>query len=305
MAENIQTTRTPFPFKSYYELCKPNVVFLIAFTALAGMLLAVPGLPPLDKVIIALLGISLGSAAGAAVNHVVDHRIDALMARTMNRPVVQGDVSQRSAVVFALLLGVTSMLLLGVYINLLTAILTFISMIGYAVIYTMYLKRSTPHNIVIGGAAGATPPLLGWAAITGEVNTEALLLFLIIFIWTPPHFWALAIKRREDYARADVPMLPLTHGVQFTKEHIVLYTLMLFAVTLMPFVINMSGLVYLAGAVALGIGFIYHAVVLYREEEDDHAMKTFSYSIFYLGLLFAFLLLDHYAREFVHAFLLN
>ena len=302
MAEHIQSARNPFPWKSYYELCKPNVVFLIAFTALAGMLLAVPGMPPLGTVAIALLGISLGSAAGATVNHVVDHRIDALMARTMNRPVVQGDVSQRSAVIFALLMGAISMILLVVYVNALTAILTFISMIGYAVIYTMYLKRSTPHNIVIGGAAGATPPLLGWTAITGEVNTEALLLFLIIFIWTPPHFWALAIKRRADYARADVPMLPLTHGVQFTKEHIVLYTLMLFAVTLMPFIIKMSGLIYLAGAVALGIGFIYHAVVLYREEEDDHAMKTFSYSILYLGLLFSFLLLDHYAREFVHAF---
>ncbi|MDF1643522.1 MAG: heme o synthase [Pseudomonadales bacterium] len=302
MAEHIQTARNPFPWKSYYELCKPNVVFLIAFTALAGMLLAVPGMPPLGTVAIALLGISLGSAAGAAVNHVVDHRIDALMARTMNRPVVQGDVSQKSAVIFALLMGAISMFLLVVFVNTLTAVLTFISMIGYAVIYTMYLKRSTPHNIVIGGAAGATPPLLGWTAITGEVNTEALLLFLIIFIWTPPHFWALAIKRRADYARADVPMLPLTHGVQFTKEHIVLYTLMLFAVTLMPFIIRMSGLIYLAGAVALGIGFIYHAVVLYREKEDDHAMKTFSYSILYLGLLFSFLLLDHYAREFIHAF---
>ncbi|MBV1914620.1 MAG: heme o synthase [Pseudomonadales bacterium] len=302
MTEHIQTAKRPFPWKSYYELCKPNVVFLIAFTALAGMLLAMPDLPSIGLMAIALLGISLGSAAGATVNHVVDHRIDALMARTMNRPVVQGDVTQKNAIIFALLMGAISMFLLVVYVNALTAILTFISMIGYAVVYTMYLKRSTPHNIVIGGAAGATPPLLGWTAITGEVNTEALLLFLIIFIWTPPHFWALAIKRREDYARADVPMLPLTHGVKFTKEHIVLYTLMLFAVTLMPFIIKMSGLIYLAGAVALGIGFIYHAVVLYREEGDDHAMKTFSYSILYLGLLFAFLLLDHYAREFIHAF---
>ena len=302
MTEQVKAPRSPFPWKSYYELCKPNVVFLIAFTALAGMLLSVPGMPPIDIMIIALVGISLGSAAGATVNHVVDHRIDALMARTMNRPVVQGDVTQKSAVIFALTMGAISMFMLVVYVNVLTALLTFISMIGYAVIYTMYLKRSTPHNIVIGGAAGATPPLLGWTAITGEVNTEALLLFLIIFVWTPPHFWALAIKRREDYARADVPMLPLTHGVKFTKEHIVLYTLMLFAVTLMPFIIKMSGVIYLAGAVALGIGFIYHAVVLYREEGDDHAMKTFSYSILYLGLLFAFLLLDHYAREFVHAF---
>lgn len=302
MTEQVSSPRSPFPWKSYYELCKPNVVFLIAFTALAGMLLAVPGMPPLDTMIIALVGISLGSAAGATVNHVVDHRIDALMARTMNRPVVQGDVTQQSAVIFALVMGAISMFMLVVYVNVLTALLTFISMIGYAVIYTMYLKRNTPHNIVIGGAAGATPPLLGWTAITGEVNTEALLLFLIIFVWTPPHFWALAIKRREDYARADVPMLPLTHGVKFTKEHIVLYTLMLFAVTLMPFIIKMSGVIYLAGAVALGIGFIYHAVVLYREEGDDHAMKTFSYSILYLGLLFGFLLLDHYAREFIHAF---
>ena len=302
MTEQIQSTRKPLPWKSYYELCKPNVVFLIVFTALAGMLLAVPGIPPLDTMAIALIGIALGSAAGATVNHVVDHRIDALMARTMNRPVVQGDVTQKQAIIFALVMGTISMIMLVVYVNALTALLTFISMIGYAVIYTMYLKRSTPHNIVIGGAAGATPPLLGWVAITGEVNTEGLLLFLIIFVWTPPHFWALAIKRREDYARADVPMLPLTHGVEFTKEHIVLYTFMLFAVTLMPFIIKMSGLIYLAGAVALGIGFIYHAIVLYREEGDDHAMKTFSYSILYLGLLFSFLLLDHYTRELVHAF---
>ena len=292
------------PYKKYFELCKPKVVALIVFTAIVGMLLSTPGALPLDLFIFATVGIALASASGAAINHWVDQRIDGLMERTKNRPLVQGDMAGPSALIFAISLGVIAMIILITQVNLLTALLTFMSLIGYAVIYTMFLKRSTPQNIVWGGAAGAAPPALGWAAMTGELNTEALLLFLIIFIWTPPHFWALAIKRKDEYAKAGLPMLPVTHGIAFTKVHILLYTLMLLAVTLMPFVINMTGLVYLSGALALGIGFIYHAVKLYRTgNSDEHAMKTFSYSIFYLSALFVFLLLDHYARILLRAFL--
>ncbi len=291
---------TAIPFKKYYELCKPKVVYLIIFTAIVGMLLSTHGAVPLDLFFFGTVGIGLAAASGAAVNHWVDQRIDVVMDRTHNRPLPQGEMSSTSALVFAISLGVISMFILITQVNMLTALLTLTSLIGYAVIYTMFLKRSTPQNIVLGGAAGAAPPVLGWAAMTGEVNTEALLLFLIIFIWTPPHFWALAIKRKDDYARAGLPMLPVTHGVVFTKVHILLYTLMLFAVSLMPFVIKMTGLVYLSGAVALGIGFIYHAVKLYRTgNSDNHAMKTFAYSIFYLSALFVFLLADHYVRIFL------
>jgi len=290
------------PYKRYFELCKPKVVALIVFTAIVGMLLSTPGKLPLDLFIFATLGIALASASGAAINHWVDQRIDCVMKRTQNRPLVQGDMTSTSALVFAITLGVISMIILVTQVNILTALLTLLSLIGYAIIYTMFLKRSTPQNIVLGGAAGAAPPALGWAAMTGELNTEALLLFLIIFIWTPPHFWALAIKRKDEYAKAGLPMLPVTHGVVFTKVHILLYTLMLLAVTLMPFVINMTGLVYLAGAIALGVGFIYHAIKLYRTgNSDEHAMKTFGYSIFYLSALFVFFLLDHYARILLRA----
>ena len=285
------------PFKKYYALCKPKVVLLIVFTAIVGMLLSTKGPVQIDLFLYATIGIALAAASGAAINHWVDQRIDIVMERTKNRPLPQGDMSSISALSFAISLGVISMIILVTQVNMLTALLTLTSLIGYAVIYTMFLKRSTPQNIVLGGAAGAAPPVLGWAAMTGEVNTEALLLFLIIFIWTPPHFWALAIKRKDEYARAGLPMLPVTHGIAFTKAHILLYTLMLVAVTLMPFVIKMTGLVYLSGAVALGIGFIYHAFKLYRTGNSDvHAMKTFAYSIFYLSALFAFLLIDHYAR---------
>ncbi|MCW8855028.1 MAG: heme o synthase [Gammaproteobacteria bacterium] len=285
------------PFNKYYELCKPKVVLLIVFTAIVGMLLSTPGRLPIDLFLYSTIGIALASASGAAINHWVDQRIDIVMDRTRNRPLPQGNMSSASALTFAISLGVISMIILVTQVNMLTALLTLTSLVGYAIIYTMFLKRSTPQNIVLGGAAGAAPPVLGWAAMTGEVNTEALLLFLIIFIWTPPHFWALAIKRKDEYARAGLPMLPVTHGIAFTKVHILLYTLMLVAVTLMPFVIKMTGLVYLAGAVALGIGFIYHAFKLYRTGDSDaHAMKTFAYSIFYLSALFAFLLIDHYAR---------
>lgn len=302
MTELILEKTSALHWREYFALCKPKVVALIAFTAVVGMLLSTPGPIPLDTLVFGTLGIALGAASGAAVNHWVDQRSDAIMERTHNRPLPQGKLSPQAAIRFALAIGALSMVILGMFVNPLTALLTFISMIGYAVIYTMFLKRSTPQNIVLGGAAGAAPPVLGWAAATGEVHSNALLLFLVIFIWTPPHFWALAIKRRKEYAKAGIPMLPVTHGVAFTKLNILLYTLLLMAVTLMPFITQMSGLIYLAGALALGIGFIYHAVVLYRAEGDNHTMKTFAYSIFYLSALFAFLLADHYARLIIRAY---
>ena len=301
---NDQTAIVEHPpkWREYYELCKPKVIVLIIFTAVVGMLLAVPGALPLGKVIFATLGIGLAAASGAAINQLVEQRIDAMMARTKNRPLPQGELNTRNAFIFALLLCAISMVILVYKVNTLTALLTFISLIGYAVIYTMFLKPATPQNIVLGGAAGAAPPLLGWVAMTGEVSSEALLLFLIIFIWTPPHFWALAIRRREEYASVGIPMLPVTHGVPFTKLQILLYTILLLAVSVLPFVIHMSGLIYLAGAIALGLGFIWQAFVLYRSDTDDHAMKTFGFSIFYLSVLFGFFLLDHYARIFLRHF---
>ena len=291
-------------WSQYYNLTKPKVVFLIVFTAMVGMLLAADGLPSLSVFVFGLAGIGLAAASGAAINHVVDEHIDRVMERTKNRPLASGEIDQQSALFFALSIGALGIGILILFINWITAILTFFSLVGYALIYTMYLKRATPQNIVLGGAAGAAPPLLGWTAVTGHVETEALLLFLIIFIWTPPHFWALAIRRREEYAKADIPMLPVTHGVAFTKIQILLYTVLLFIVTLMPFLVQMSGLIYLAGAVSLGIGFLYYAVKLYQDPEPDQiAMKTFGYSIFYLSLLFAFLLVDHYARILIRSFL--
>ena len=299
------STLTIPDWSQYYNLTKPKVVFLIVFTAIVGMLLAADGAVPLDIFISGILGIGLAAASGAAINHVVDERIDRIMERTKNRPLVSGGIDQKSALIFAISLGVIGISILVLFVNFLTAILTFFSLVGYALIYTMYLKRATPQNIVLGGAAGAAPPLLGWTAVTGSVDTEALLLFLIIFIWTPPHFWALAIRRREEYAKADIPMLPVTHGVDFTKIQILLYTILLFIVTLMPFIFQMSGLIYLAGAISLGIGFIYYAVKLYRDREPNViAMKTFGYSIFYLSLLFAFLLADHYTRLIIREYFL-
>lgn len=293
-----------YNWRKYYNLCKPKVVFLIVFTAIVGMLLSTPGALPLDTFLAATIGIGMASASGAALNHWVDRRIDVIMDRTQNRPLPQGELTSRAALTFALSLAVISMVILLVWTNTITTLLTLTSLVGYAVIYTMFLKRTTAQNIVLGGAAGAAPPLLGWTAMTGNVNTEALLLFLIIFVWTPPHFWALAIKRKDEYARAGLPMLPVTHGVRFTKLHILLYTMMLLSVTLMPFVIQMTGLIYFAGALALGIGFIYHAVKLYNTgDTDEHAMKTFGYSIFYLSALFAFFLLDHYARILLRMFM--
>lgn len=299
------STLTIPAWSQYYKLTKPKVVYLIVFTAIVGMLLAADGLVPLDIFVAGVVGIGLAAASGAAINHVVDEHIDRIMERTRNRPLASGGLEQKHALIFALSIGVLGISILAVFVNYLTAILTFFSLVGYALIYTMYLKRATPQNIVLGGAAGAAPPLLGWTAVTGTVDTEALLLFLIIFIWTPPHFWALAIRRREEYAKADIPMLPVTHGVDFTKIQILLYTILLFVVTMMPFVFQMSGLIYLAGAISLGIGFIYHALKLYLVREPNViAMKTFGYSIFYLSLLFAFLLADHYVRLIIREFFL-
>jgi heme o synthase len=281
-------------WRDYAELCKPRVVSLIMFTAVIGMLLATPGAVPLSIFIPATLGIALAAASAAAINHIVEHRIDALMARTRNRPLPQGGLSRRQALFFALSMGVLSMYLLIAFVNLLTAVLTFASLIGYAVVYTMYLKYATPQNIVIGGAAGAAPPVLGWTAVTGQVDPHALLLFLIIFVWTPPHFWALAIYRRDDYAKADIPMLPLTHGLEYTRLQILLYTLILVVATLLPYATYMSGLIYLGGALALDAGFLYFAIRMQWDHDDELAMRTFRYSIVYLGVLFGFFFLDHY-----------
>jgi protoheme IX farnesyltransferase len=282
--------------KSYLGLCKLKVVALIVFTAMVGMFLATtpPGMVPLDVLIFGNLGIGMAASAAAAINHVLDAREDAKMARTSGRPLPQGQINERNALLFAIALGTLSMVILDVLINTLTAVLTFVSLVGYAVVYTMYLKRATPQNIVIGGAAGAAPPILGWVALTGTVDPNALLLFLIIFVWTPPHFWALAIHRREEYAKVDIPMLPVTHGVPFTRLQILLYTLLLIAVSVLPYATRMSGLFYLVGALLLGGGFLYYAILLMKGNDEKIAMKTFGYSIWYLMAIFAILLVDHY-----------
>ncbi len=280
--------------RAYFELCKPRVVALIMLTAIVGMLVATPGAVPLPPLIFGSLGIALAAGSAAAINHVAEHRIDALMERTSDRPLPQGEIGRGRALLFAALLGASSMAILSLLVNGLTAVLTFLSLIGYAGLYTLFLKRATPQNIVIGGAAGAAPPVLGWCAITGSIDPHALLLFLIIFAWTPPHFWSLAIHRCQDYARADVPMLPVTHGVDYTRLQVLLYSVLLVVVSLLPFVTYMSGLLYLFGAVVLGGIFIYHAWRLYREPGHRWAMPTFRYSITYLGALFLILLLDHY-----------
>ena len=282
--------------KSYLGLCKLKVVALIVFTAMVGMFLATapPGMVPWDVLLLGNLGIGMAASAAAAINHVLDAHEDAKMARTHNRPLPQGEITGRNALIFSFLLSALSMVILGVFINMLTAVLTFLSLVGYAVVYTMYLKRATPQNIVIGGAAGAAPPVLGWTAVTGSVDPHALLLFLIVFIWTPPHFWALAIHRRDEYAKVDIPMLPVTHGVPFTRLQILLYTVMLIVVSVLPFVFKMSGLFYLSGALLLGGGFLYYAILLMKGDDDSIAMKTFGYSIWYLMAMFTILLIDHY-----------
>jgi len=285
---------TILSWKNYLELCKPNVVALIIFTAIVGMLLAVDGIPPLDILIYSTIGIGLAAASAAAINHYIDRQSDAQMARTENRPLPKGELNAKNVIIFALILGLISMLLLIFMVNILTAFLTFLSLIGYAIIYTVYLKRMTPQNIVIGGAAGAAPPVLGWCAMTGEVHPFSLLLFLIVFIWTPPHFWALAIARREEYAKIEIPMLPVTHGVEFTRLQILLYTILLFMVTLLPYLTGMSHLIYLFTAVPLGFIFLYFAILMMKRKDDKTAMKTFGFSIVYLMLMFAALLVDHY-----------
>jgi protoheme IX farnesyltransferase len=300
MATSVLNESKRVCWRDYLELCKPKVVALIVFTAVVGMLLAVPGLPPLDAVIFGTLGIGLASGSAAAINHVVDQKIDAIMGRTHNRPIPQGAMKSRDALIFALAIGVISMAILIMWVNVLTAALTFFSLIGYAVIYTMYLKRATPQNIVIGGAAGAAPPLLGWTAVTGSVDPGALLLFLIIFTWTPPHFWALAIHRADDYKKVGMPMLPVTHGKDYTRLQILLYTVLLFVVTLLPFSYGMSGWLYLVGALAMNLMFMVYAVRLYRDDNEKLPMKTFGFSIVYLMILFALLLVDHYVPLFLN-----
>jgi protoheme IX farnesyltransferase len=294
-----QAAALPLPQKirSIYELAKPKVVGLIIFTAFVGMLLASPpGLLDGERVFFALLGIALASAAGAAINHLLDERFDAVMDRTHNRPLPTARVNNREVLVVALIWAALSMGILVWQVNVLTAVLTFLALIGYAVIYTVYLKHSTPQNIVWGGAAGAAPPLLGWTAMTGEVTLEGLILFLIIFLWTPPHFWPLAIRRVEEYRRAGIPMLPVVKGIQHTKYQILLYTMVLVSVSLLPTTIGMSGLPYFLAAALLGGVYLMYAWRLYRDPEDRLAMPTFGYSILYLMLLFTALLADHYLR---------
>ena len=280
--------------RDFYELTKPKVVMLIVFTAIVGMVLAVPGWPGLNPLVIGSLGIGFAASSAAVINHVLDSRIDVQMSRTHNRPLAQGRLSDVQALVFAFVLCALSMLMLWFVINPLTAVLTFFSLIGYAIIYTVFLKRATPQNIVIGGAAGAAPPVLGWTAVTGEITSSALLLFLIIFVWTPPHFWALAIARKEDYERVGIPMLPVTHGEDFTRRHILLYTILLVVVTIVPYLTGMSGLIYLVTAVVLGARFLQYAIRMRKDPDKELPMKVFRFSITYLMLLFAALLIDHY-----------
>ena len=282
-------------WRDYYELTKPRVVMLIVFTAIVGMFLSVPGWPDLAALFFGTLGIGLAASSAAVFNHVLDARTDILMMRTRGRPLPQGKLTEKAALSFASVLCVIAMIILWFLVNPLTALLTFSSLIGYAVVYTVFLKRATPQNIVIGGAAGAAPPVLGWVAVTGEVHSSALLLFLIIFVWTPPHFWALAIARKEEYEKVGIPMLPVTHGEEYTRLSILLYTILLVVITVIPYLTGMSGLIYLATALGLGAVFLYYAIKMRRDPEDvSLPMRTFKYSITYLGILFAALLVDHY-----------
>ena len=286
----------PSTASQYYELCKPRVVFLIVFTAVVGMILAVPSWPPVSAMLFGTIGIGLAASSAAAINHLLDQRIDAVMARTRNRPLPSGQLAAKQVLIFALALGLISMIVLTAWVNVLTAVLTFLSLIGYAIIYTVWLKRATPQNIVIGGAAGAAPPVLGWTAVTASVDPNALILFLIIYVWTPPHFWALAIHRRHDYAAVDIPMLPVTHGPRFTRWHILFYTILLVIVTTLPYLTGMSGLLYLAGVTVLNLGFLWYVLRLLSDNDERLPMQTFGYSIIYLMVLFAFLLADHFLK---------
>jgi len=287
-------TRPRASWRDYYALTKPGVVQLLVFTAIVGMLLASPGLVPWDVLVFGSLGIALASASGATVNHVLDQRIDAQMSRTRQRPLPTGRIVDRDAMAFAIALGVLGIGILALAVNPLTALLTFASLIGYAVVYTVYLKRATPQNIVIGGAAGAAPPVLGWAAVQNEIGWFAIILFLIIFTWTPPHFWALAVARKADYEKVGIPMLPVTHGIATTKNFIISYTILLCIISVLPYFLGFTGLLYLLGASMLGAGFLYYAFDLRYSDDDSKGMRTFGYSISYLVALFTFLLADHY-----------
>ena len=284
-------------WRDYLELCKPNVVALMILTSVIGMVLATQQSVPLSVLIFGNLGIALCAGSAAAVNHIVDRHVDDKMARTLNRPLAQGRITPRQAILFALITGLLGMAILLIFTNVLTAWLTLASLVGYAFIYTMFLKRATPQNTVIGGLAGAAPPLLGWTAVTGEIHHNALLLVLIIFAWTPPHFWALAVHRKDEYAKAKIPMLPVTHGERYTKINILLYTLLLIIVTTMPYLTGMFGWLYLVSSLLLGLGFLYWAIVMLRSEGGNSGMKTFQYSIVYLMVLFAVMLVDHYFIE--------
>lgn len=294
MTSYSETRGIALNWRAYIDLCKPNVVLLMLLTSVVGMYLATPGLVPLNTLVFGVLGIGLTACAGAAVNHVVDRHLDAVMSRTRNRPLPTKRIATRNALLFATLLAISGLAILVSFINTLTAILTLLTLIGYAVIYTLFLKRATPQNIVIGGAAGAAPPMLGWTAVTGHLDPQALILVLIIFAWTPPHFWALAIHRHKEYATAKIPMLPVTHGIPFTKLYILLYTILLFAVSLLPYATGMSGNLYFIGAIVLNSIFLYFALMLMFSRKPLIAMQTFHYSIFYLMLLFVILLMDHY-----------
>ncbi len=285
---------TSISWRSYFELTKPKVVMLIVFTSIVGTLLASPGWPPLDALLFGNLGIALAAACAATINHVLDERIDAQMSRTRSRPLPTGRLQARNALGFAAVLGVSSMALLWGLVNPLTALLTAASLIGYAVVYTAFLKRATPQNIVIGGAAGAAPPVLGWAAVTNTIDPNALLLFLIIFAWTPPHFWALAIARKDEYARAGIPMLPVTHGVEFTRLQILLYTILLVVITILPVLTGMSGVIYLLAVIALDAVFLYYALALKMTQRAELPMRVFRFSITWLTWVFVALLVDHY-----------
>ena len=284
--------------RSYYELCKPNVVYMMLICALVGMLLAEQYVSSYLYLFISLSGIALCAASAAAINQVIDRETDASMTRTDQRPLPQGELSPTHASIFALVIGVLGAMILYFFVNTLTMILTIASLIGYAFIYTVYLKRATPQNIVIGGLVGAAPPLLGWSSITNTIDPYALLLVLIIFVWTPPHFWALAIHRKDEYAKESIPMLPVTHGVEFTKLQIVLYTIILFIVSVLPYIVLMSGIIYLVSALILSSIFLYYSIKLFVSKDNDIAMKTFQFSIYYIFLIFLALLVDHFLISF-------
>ena len=295
----LKLQRIGISFQNFFLLCKPRVTALIVFTAMIGMFLATPHIVPLGLLLAATAGIAMASGAAAAFNCLIEQKIDADMARTRGRPLPTGQVTSMQTGVFATVVGGTGLAILYFYVNPLTMWLTLATFVGYAVIYTVFLKPATPLNIVIGGASGAMPPILGWAAVNNVVSPESMILFLIIFAWTPPHFWALALYRTKEYAKVGMPMLPVTHGKEFTRLHILLYTIILVAVTLMPYAIRMSGLIYLGSAIILNAGFMAYAIGLYRKYSDELARRTFRYSILYLTLLFAALLVDHYLPIFV------